>query len=220
MQDKGGNKKIGSDKPMISKLKGRDFISLRDYSKEDLETILTLAFELKRKLYTGEPHRLLEGKELGMLFFSPSTRTRISFETGMSQLGGHAQFYAPEHMHVFFRESWVDTARVMARYLDGIMIRLSHIPGQELKYGEARDILNTIATNANIPVINASDDQGHPCQVMSDIQTIIEKFGPDYKKKKVALVWSPGHPRALAPGIPQSLALAGGKLGMNLVSAV
>lgn len=202
----------------MHKLKGKDYISLRDYSKEDIDTILEVAFELKRKVYVGETHRLLEGKELGMLFFNPSTRTRISFERAMSQLGGHAQFYAPEHLHVFFRESWVDTAEVMARYLDAIMIRLYRIPDQELKYGEAHNILGTMADHSSVPVINASDDQEHPCQVMADLQTLIEKFGADYRRRKVALVWCP-HPRALSPGIPHSLAIAGAKLGMNLTYA-
>ena len=203
---------------MNTLLKGRDFISLRDYSREDLESVLHLAANLKSKVARGKQRHLLAGKELGMLFFNPSTRTRISFETAMSQLGGHAQFYASEHLHVFFRESWVDTAQVMARYLDGIVIRLYKIPAQEMKYGEARDILNTMAANSSVPIINASDDQEHPCQVMADIQTLIEKFGNDYKNKKVVMVWS-AHPRALTPGIPHSLALAGGKLGMNLVYA-
>jgi len=203
---------------MRSNLKGRDFITLRDYSKEELETILNLAIELKRKLYVGEPHRYLENKELGMMFFNPSTRTRISFETGMSQLGGHAQMYAPEHLHAFYRESWVDTAQVMARYLDGIMVRLYAIPDVKLKYGEAREILNTMAANSRVPIINASDDQEHPCQVMADIQTLIERFGTDYTKKKVAMVWC-CHPRLLSPGIPHSMALAGGKLGMQLTFA-
>ena len=203
---------------MNTKLKGRDLITLRDYTREDLETILDVAFDLKRKLAMGEPHRFLEGKELGMLFFNPSTRTRISFETGMSQLGGHAQFYAAEDLHVFFRESWVDTAQVMARYLDGIMIRLYKIPGQDSKYGEMRNILDNMAANSSVPILNASDDKEHPCQVMADLMTFIEKFGADYKRKKIVLVWS-AHPRDLTAGIPHSLAIAGGQLGMNLVYA-
>jgi len=203
---------------MAANLKGRDFVSLAAYSKEDLETILNLALDLKRKQLIGERHRLLEGKELGMLFFHPSTRTRISFETAMSQLGGHAQFYGPEHLHVFLRESLADTGNVMSRFLDGIMVRIYHAPGQEPKYGSARSILNEIAANASIPVINALDDQEHPCQVMGDILTMIEKFGPDYKRKKVAVVWC-ASPTVISPGVSHSLALAGGKLGMNLIYA-
>ncbi len=204
---------------MVAKLKGKDFITLRDYSREDLETILSLASELKRKYYLGEPHRLLEGKVLGMLFFQSSTRTRIAFESGMSHLGGHAQYYTPEQLHVLHGESWVDTAQILSRYLNGIVIRMSSIPGREdLKYGDTRRIIETMAANASIPIINGLDDKEHPCQVMADIQTIMEKFGPDYKNKKVVLAWCP-YPGPISPGIPHSLALAGTKLGMKITYA-
>jgi len=204
----------------MSKLKGRDFISLLDYSREDIETILNLAFELKRKLYAGEPHPLLAGKNLGMMFWNVSTRTRISFETGMSQLGGHAQYYASESVHANKLENWVDTAQVMSRYLDGFVIRLFKMPPPfpPLKYGEARQSLETLAQNASIPVINAMDDEEHPCQTMADMMTIIEKMGPDYRQKKIALVWAP-HGHYVPPSMSHSLALAAMALGMRLTIA-
>lgn len=205
---------------MKTKLQGRDFVSLKDYSKEDLETILRLAFDLKVRLASGVPHPLLLGKNLGMLFCAPSTRTRISFETGMSQLGGHAQYYDFQDLHLArIKEPWSDTAKVMSRYLDGLVVRLVSIPGaRELKYGEGHDTVWTMADNATIPVILASSDKEHPCQVMADIMTIIEKLGPDYKKKKVALVWV-WRREPITPGIPHSLAIAGGSLGMRLTYA-
>lgn len=209
---------------MNTQLKGRDFITLRDYSKEDLETILKIAFDLKAKLAMGEPHSLLAGKTLGMLFANPSTRTRMSFEQGMTQLGGHAQFFAPEHLQlVGSGETIVDTAQVMSRYLDGIMVRIARDVPQipelsNLRYGEAHAILKTIADNAKIPVINAADDKEHPCQTMADIMTIIEKFGQDWKKKKVAIVWVP-HRRGVNPGVAHSFAIGGGALGMRLIFA-
>jgi len=209
---------------MNTKLKGRDFITLRGYSKEDLETILQVAFDLKSKVATGEPHPLLLGKTLGMLFANPSTRTRVSFEQGMTQLGGHAQFYAPEHLQlVGSGETIRDTAQVMSRYLDGIMVRINrdvpHVPElSNLKYGEAHAILKTIADNAIIPVINAADDKEHPCQTMADIMTIIEKFGQDYKKKKMAIVWVP-HRKGISPGVAHSFAIAGATLGMRITFA-
>ena len=209
---------------MNTQLRGRDFITLRDYSQEDLETILKVAFDLKAKLAIGEPHPLLAGKSLGMLFANTSTRTRISFETGMTQLGGHAQFYAPEHLQIVGSgETIGDTAQVMSRYLDGLMVRLvrevTDIPQlSNLKYGGAHAVLKTIADNASIPVINAADDKEHPCQTMADIMTIMEKFGQDYRKKKVAIVWVP-HRRGVSPGVAHSFAIAGGALGMRLTFA-
>ncbi|MFC2062844.1 ornithine carbamoyltransferase [Chloroflexota bacterium] len=203
---------------MISKMKGRDFISFKDYTTEEIEQILSLASDLKRKHYTGEPHRLLEGKELGMLFFHASTRTRIAFETAMSHLGGHAQMYAAEHLHVFFWEDWKDTAQVMSRYLDGIMMRLFYVPGRENEYGPARQVFRLMADHANVPIINAQDDEEHPCQVMGDLLTYKEKFGQDFRKKKIAMIWCPC-PKPITAGIPHSLAIGGGKLGMNIVYA-
>jgi ornithine carbamoyltransferase len=203
---------------MNTQLRGRDFITMKGYSKEDLETILHLAFDLKMKRASGEPHALLVGKNLGMLFGASSTRTRISFETGMAQLGGQAQFYTPEQLQLS-KESWVDTAQVMSRYLDGLVVRMSSVPNvRELEYGEGHDIINTIANNANIPVISAACDKEHPCQVMADIMTMIEKCGPDYKRKKVAIVWVCsrwGKPT----GVPHSMAIASGTLGMTLTLA-
>lgn len=205
---------------MKTNLKGRDFISLKDYCKEDMETILDLAFELKVKIASGQPTPLLAGKNLGLLFCTASTRTRISFETAMSQLGGHAQYYAPEHLQLgAVGETWVDTAEVMSRYLDGLVVRIVKVPQLgELKYGETRQILNTIADHAAIPVLSAADDQEHPCQVMADVMTLIEKFGTDYKQKKLALVWVCNR-RGVTPGIAQSMAIAAGTLGMRLTLA-
>lgn len=209
--------------PVDTRLKGRDFITLRDYTKEDLETILQVAFDLKNKVARGEPHPLLAGKSLGMLFCAPSTRTRISFETAMSQLGGHAQYYAPEHLQVSgLGETWADMARVISRYLDGLVVRAMSNPQipalRYLKWGEAHAIVKTLADNASIPVINAADDMEHPCQMMADIMTIIEKFGPDYKRKKVAFVWAYKSKR-VRPGVTHSLLIAGGTLGMRLTFA-
>lgn len=208
---------------MDSRLKGRNFITLRDYTREELELILDLAFDLKRKLYSGEPHPLLAGKSLGMLFCSPSLRTRVAFETAMAQLGGHAQYYSPDSLHLVkggkIAESWEDNAQVLSRYLDGLLVRLFTISGyRELRYGEARSIMNTLGANATIPVISGIDDQEHPTQVMADIMTLIQKFGRDFKEKKVALVWV-ASPTDIPAGIPHSLAIAGAKLGMRLTFA-
>ena len=207
---------------MKTNLKGKDFIDMRDYSREELETILQLALELKLKVATGEPHPLLAGKNLGMLFADDSLRTRISFETGMSQLGGHAQYYTPEKLHlVHSKETWADTAQVISRYLDGFVIRLSRVP-PEVKdltnYGAAQAMIKTIAENADIPVVNAYSDVEHPCQIMADIMTLMEKFGSDYRKRKVAVVWGYSKMR-YTPAQSNSLSVVAGALGMNIVFA-
>jgi ornithine carbamoyltransferase len=202
---------------MNTRLKGRDYIDLRNYSKEDFELILDLSFELKRKQLTGEPHRLCEGKELGMLFCNPSTRTRVTFETAMSHLGGHAQYYESHHLQLA-KESWVDTAHVMDRYLDGLVVRMENPQTPELPYGGYRNILLTLAENAKMPILSAIDDKEHPTLPPSDIMTMIEKFGPDYKKRKVALIWVCNR-RPLSVGIPHSMAITGMTLGMNLTYA-
>ena len=207
---------------MKTKLKGRDFLSLRDYSREELETILEVAFALKAKVATGEPHPLLAGKTLGMLFADDSLRTRISFETGMTQLGGHAQYYLPNKLHlVHSQETWEDTAQVMSRYLDGLMVRLSRIP-PDIKdlsnYGAAQAVLELLAKNATCPVINGYSDVEHPCQIMADIMTLIEKFGPDFRRKKVAHVWVYSRGR-WTPAGANSLAIASATLGMRTTFA-
>jgi ornithine carbamoyltransferase len=199
---------------MKTKMKGKHFVNLLDYSREEIETILETGFDLKRKLARGEPHHLLEGKTLGMLFCNPSTRTRISFETGMTQLGGHAQYYAPEQLAMKHDETWEDTARVISRYVDGIMLRVYALP----QYGMAREIMLKVANNSSVPVINGVDDKEHPCQVMADTMTLIEKLGPDFRGKKVVLAWVCSK-RGRSPGIPHDMAVVAGSLGMTLTIA-
>jgi ornithine carbamoyltransferase len=201
---------------MKTKMKGKDFVTLMDYTEEELETIFEVALDLKRRAATGESQaNLLPEKTLGMLFLQPSTRTRISFETAMTQLGGHAQYYSPEQLQLKNKEAWVDTASVMGRYLDGIILRTYGLEGP---YGVGRQIIDTFAAHADVPVINACDDQEHPCQVMADILTVMEKFGPNYKKRKYVMCWVYA-PRPKNLGIPQCTAIAAAKLGMNVTFA-
>ena len=209
---------------MITNMKGKDFISIMDYSKEELETIFDVAFDLKRRVAIGEDHsHILAGKSLGMLFASPSTRTRISFETGITQLGGHGQYYTPEQLQLKNKESWKDTAEMISRFLAGFSIRLYNLKAQmgaeTYKYGDAREVLRAIAKDACIPVINMLDDKEHPCQIMADVMTMMEKFGKDdYKKKKIVMSWAYDD-RAKSAGVPQTMIAAAGILGMNVVLA-
>lgn len=149
---------------MALNMKGKSFLSINDLTLEEMWQIFDLSKTLKEKLYTGEEHHLLKGKTLGMIFAKPSTRTRISFEVGIYQLGGIGMYFGPNDLQLNRGETISDTAKVLSRYLDGIMIRtFKHEDVEGLaKYG-------------SIPVINGLTDLLHPCQVMTDLFTILEK---------------------------------------------
>ena len=146
--------------------KGRDFLSLHDFTTEEIYQILDLAAELKEKQKKGEEHHILKGKTLGMIFEKSSTRTRVSFEVGMYQLGGSALFLSNRDLQIGRGEPIRDTARVLSRYLDGIMLRT--FEGSKVE---------ELADFASIPVINALTDEEHPCQVLAALQTIREHKG-------------------------------------------
>jgi len=144
----------------------RDFLDVTDFSAEEILAVLRLAADLKRKQKKGKAHRLLEGKTLAMIFQKPSTRTRISFETGMFQLGGHALYISPDEMGIGKRETVADVARVLSRYNDAVMARV---------FGH--DIVAGLAQHASIPVINGLSDWSHPCQILGDMLSILEHRG-------------------------------------------
>src|SRR5437868_5484588 len=150
---------------MAVSMKGRSFVSISDLSVEEIWQVWDLAVELKRKVKAGQPHRILEGKQLAMIFQKPSLRTQVSFETGMSQLGGHALFLGPEHIQLGKRESVPDVARVLGRMVDGIMARVF-----------AHSDVEQLAEYAGVPVINGLSDEEHPCQSLTDLFTISEKL--------------------------------------------
>lgn len=144
----------------------KHFISITDITKNEFDEILTLADKLKKMQKNGTPHQYLKGKALGMIFAKSSTRTRVSFETGMFQLGGHALFLSSNDIQLGRGESIYDTANVLSGMLDGIMIRTF-----------SQDDVYDLAKYGSIPVINALTDLEHPCQAMADMQTIYEEFG-------------------------------------------
>lgn len=190
------------------RLKGRDFIDLRSFTRQELNYLLGLAQDFKAG---RNREQCLQGKHLGMLFTVPSTRTRISFQVAASQLGGHAEHYHPADLQLSNREELKDTAAVMGRYLDAIIVRMYDMT----EYGKGREALDTIADHSRVPVINALDDKGHPCQIMADILTLREKYGDDYKKKKVVMTWGYSK-RQKSPGVLHSMITAGSLLGMNV----
>jgi ornithine carbamoyltransferase len=147
-------------------LKGRNFVDLADFERFELRRVLDTAHDLKQKQKRGEPHELLKGKSLAMIFMKSSTRTRVSFEVGMTQLGGHALFLQPSGTQLGRGETIGDTALVLSRYCDAIMARV---------FGH--DEVTNLAKYGTVPVINGLSDLLHPCQIMADMQTIEEHKG-------------------------------------------
>lgn len=189
----------------MSDLKGRNLTGITDLNRDEIQMILEVARELKLALKMGRPHRLLEGKSLGGVFETPSTRTSISFETAMTQLGGHMLWLDQNRLWVgeAAEEDWHDTIKTLSCYLDGIAYRAIR-----------RERVDSAAEYSDIPVINASCPVEHPCQAFADAMTMIEKKG-SIEKVKVAMCW--GYRTANPPaGLPNSTMLMAGKLGFDL----
>jgi ornithine carbamoyltransferase len=148
------------------RLKGRDFTRVIDWSREELLAVLDLADKLKQAQRDREPHELLPGRTLGLIFQKPSTRTRVSFEVGIAQLGGVGLYLSAGDLQLGRGETIRDTGTVLSRYLDAIMIRTF-----------AQSDVEALAAAAEIPVINGLTDSAHPCQALADVMTIRERFG-------------------------------------------
>lgn len=196
---------------MQTKLKGKDFITTQDWTVEELRTIIALAEELKLAKAVGRPTRLLDAKTLYMIFFDSSTRTRNSFETGITQLGGHGIFLSPDKMQISHGENARDTANVLSRYGDGIAIR-------HCAFREGNDYLREVAEHAGIPVISMQCDVYHPCQILADYLTIKEKLGAG-PGLKLGVAWTsaPNYVRPLS--VPQSLILMMPRFGIDVTLA-
>ena len=151
----------------------RDFITIPDFSRDELIGLFALADRMKRGVYVGRP---LVGKTLAMLFLKSSTRTRVSFEVGMYQLGGHALFLSDRDLQLGRGEPIADTARVLSRMIDGIMIRT-------FAHGD----IEQLALHATVPVFNGLSDLHHPCQVLADLLTVRQHLGT-YERKRIAWI--------------------------------
>src|SRR5918997_3996842 len=147
-------------------LKGRDFLRVNDWAAQELVDVLDLAVRLKARQRERVPHRHLEGRSLGMIFQKPSTRTRVSFEVGIAQLGGTGLYLSAGDLQLGRGETVKDTARVLSRYLDAIMIRTF-----------AQSDVDELAEHADVPVLNGLTDSAHPCQALADLMTIRERLG-------------------------------------------
>ncbi len=177
----------------------RDLLSLLDV-KDDLIGLLELSLKIKNRTKAGEPYEPLRGKSLAMIFEKASTRTRVSFEVGMTQLGGHALFLSPNDLQIGRGETIADTARVLSRYVDGIMYRA-------YRHENVREL----ATHASVPVINGLDDKEHPCQIIADLLTILEHKG-NLKGLKLAYVGDGNN-------VCNSLLLGAAIVGMQMTAA-
>ena len=178
----------------------RDLLSMADVEK-DLVGILELAANLKNRMKAGEPYEPLRGKSLAMIFEKSSTRTRASFEVGMTQLGGHALFLSPNDLQLGRGETIADTARVLSRYVDGIMYR-----------AYSSENLRELARHASVPVINGLDDKEHPCQILADLLTIQEKQG-ELSGRKLAYVGDGNN-------VCNSLLIGAAEAGMHMTAGV
>lgn len=197
---------------MQTNLRGRDFISDLDFSKEEVETVLDVAWDLKRKRALREPHALLRDKTLAMLFFFTSTRTRGSFEAGMAQLGGHAAFIDSETTQISHGDTAKEIGEIFGRYFDGIAIRQC-----DWQFGNKYE--NEVAAASRVPILNMQDDVYHPFQCLADLMTIFEKKGRDLRRKKMVVSWAYAASYSKPISVPQSLILQMTRFGMDVVLA-
>lgn len=197
---------------MQTDLRGRDLIGDLDFTKEEVETVLDVAWDLKRKRALGEAHAYLRDKVLAMLFFFSSTRTRGSFEAGMAQLGGHAAFIESRTTQIAHGDTETEMGEIFGRYFDGIAIR-------HVDWGTGNRYLNLVADSSRVPVLNMQCDIYHPFQCLADLMTIIEKKGRDLRRRKMVVSWAYAASYLKPISVPQSLVLQMPRFGMDVVLA-
>jgi len=190
-------------------LRGRHYLTDMDFTDSELESVFEVAADLKRQFGLSLPHRLLQDKTLFMIFFDNSTRTRNSFEAGMTQLGGHAHDLTPDRLQISHGENAKDTAAVLSRYGHAIAVR-------HTVFGEGNRYLREVAQNARVPVFNMQCDIYHPFQILADMMTIRERFGHNLRGVKIAVSWTsaPNYVRPIS--VPQSLVLMAPRLGLDV----
>ena len=181
---------------MQTDLRGRDFISDMDFSKEEIETVLDVALKLKRDRALGIPHRILLDKTIALLFFFTSTRTRSSFEAGMAQLGGHAAFIDSDTTQISHGDTAKEIGEIYGRYYDAIAIR-------QCDWNFGNKYINEVAKASRVPVLNMQCDVYHPFQILADLLTIIEKVG-DPRGKTINVSWAYASSYQKPISVPQS----------------
>jgi len=192
----------------VETLRGRDLITTQEWTKQEIDAVLELAADLKGRRARGEPHALLRDKVLAMLFFFSSTRTRVSFEAGMAQLGGHAQFIESRTTQIAHGDTAKEIGQILGRYNDGIAIR-------QVDWGLGNRYMREVAEASPVPVLNMQCELYHPFQVLADLLTIIEKKGdPRGVTVNVSYAYATSYQKPLS--VPQSLILLLTRYGMNV----
>lgn len=193
---------------MQTYLRGRDLITLQDWTKEEIDTALDVALDLKRSRALSQPHAILRDKVLAMLFFFSSTRTRASFEAGMAQLGGHAQFIESRTTQIAHGDTAKEIGEILGRYNDGLAIR-------HVDWMGGNKYIREVAAASRVPVLNMQCDIYHPFQALADLLTIIEKKG-DPRGKTITVSWAYAASYQKPISVPQSLILLMPRFGMNV----
>ncbi len=194
---------------MQTDLRGRDLITTQEWTRDEIDTLLEVAWDLKRRRATGEPHALLRDRVLAMLFFFSSTRTRISFEAGMAQLGGHAQFIESQTTQISHGDTAKEIGEIVGRYADGIAIR-------QCDWAIGNRYIRDVAEASRVPVLNMQCDVYHPFQILADLMTIMERFGRDLRGRTMNVSWAYAASYQKPISVPQSLILLMSRFGMNL----
>ena len=194
---------------MQTDLRGRDMITTQEWTRDEIDTLLDVAWDLKRRRATGEAHALLRDKVLAMLFFFSSTRTRISFEAGMAQLGGHAQFIESQTTQISHGDTAKEIGEIVGRYCDGIAIR-------QCDWDVGNQYIRDVAAASRSPVLNMQCDVYHPFQILADLMTIMERFGRDLRGRTMNVSWAYAASYQKPISVPQSLILLMSRFGMNL----
>jgi len=193
---------------MQTHLRGKDMITTREWTKSEIDTIIDVALDLKRKRAMGMPHAVLRDKVLSMLFFFTSTRTRNSFEAGMAQLGGHAQFIDSTTTQISHGDTAKEIGEILGRYNDGIAIR-------QCDWGVGNEYIRGVAEASRVPVLNMQCDHFHPFQILADLLTIIEHKGdPRGKTINVSYAYAKSYQKPMS--VPISLILLMTRFGMNV----
>ena len=193
---------------MQTNLRGRDLVTTQEWTKDEVDTILDLAFDLKRARAVGREHAYLRDKVLGMLFFFTSTRTRASFEAGIAQLGGHGAFIDSVTTQISHGDTAKEIGEIFGRYFDGIAIR-------QCDWGFGNQYIREVAAASRAPVLNMQCDVYHPFQILADMMTIMEKKG-DPRGKTIAVSWAYASSYQKPLSVPQDLILLMSRYGMNV----
>ncbi|HLB43914.1 MAG TPA: ornithine carbamoyltransferase [Candidatus Limnocylindrales bacterium] len=193
---------------MQTGLRGRDLISLSEWTTEEIETVLEVAATLKRERALGIPHPLLRDRVLAMLFFFSSTRTRASFEAGMAQLGGHAQFIESRTTQIAHGDTPKEIGEILGRYNDGIAIR-------HVDWGVGNRYIREVAAASRVPVLNMQCDLYHPHQILADLLTMREKLG-ELRGRTLTISWAYAASYQKPISVPQDLVTAATRFGMNV----